>query len=98
MRVTALAIASIAALTFGGSALADEVMTDVTPQPVAMSQPISSTTPNDAKTVICHHLIHEGVLMPQQECLTKRSWERMRLDTMKTVSDFQVHSFSTPVK
>jgi hypothetical protein len=98
MRVTVLAIASVAALAFSDYALADEVMTDVTPQPIAMAQPISSTVANDSKIVICHHLIHEGVLMPQQECLTKRSWERMRQDTMKNVSDFQVHSFSTPAK
>jgi hypothetical protein len=93
-----LAIASVAALALTGPAFADEIMSDVTPQPVVMSQPISSTTPHDSKTVICHHLIHEGTLMPQQECLTKRSWERMRQDTMKTVSDFEVHSYSTPAK
>ena len=86
-----------AGLTFAfvASAMADIDM--VGPQPEQMAQPISATT-NDSAQVICHHLVHEGVLMRQQVCLTKHAWERMRLQTQKTVSDFQVHSYSVPVK
>jgi hypothetical protein len=98
MRVTVLALASSAALAFATTAFADTDMTSVTPEPMAMSHPISATTANDSKTVICHHLIHEGTLMPQQVCLTKHSWELMRAETQRTVSDFEVHSFVVPMK
>ena len=95
MRVTVLAIAS--ALAFSTAASADQAITALTPQPEEMAQPISATA-NDSKAVICHHLVHEGVLMRQQVCLTKETWERIRLQTQKTVSDIQVHSFTVPVK
>ena len=36
--------------------------------------------------------------MRQEVCLTKRAWERVRLQTQKAVNDFQVHSYSVPVK
>ena len=95
MRNTILAASAGLALAFAAPAIADTEM--VGPQPVQMSQPISATT-NDSEKVICHHLVHEGVLMRQQVCLTKHAWERIRLQTQKTVSDFQVHSYTVPVK
>jgi hypothetical protein len=97
MRPTVLAIAATLALGFAGAASADQAATALTPQPEAMAQPISAAA-DDSKKVICHHLVHEGMLMPQQVCLTKRAWERVRQETQKTVSDFQVHSYSVPVK
>lgn len=98
MRVTVLAIASTVALAFATAASADETMSATTPQAEAMAQPISATASDDSKTVVCHHLVHEGILMRQQVCLTKHAWERIRLQTQKTVSDFQIHSYSTPVR
>lgn len=95
MRVTVLAIAS--ALAFATTASADQAMIALTPQPESMAQPISAAA-NDSKTVICHHLVHEGLLMRQQVCLTKQAWERVREQTQKAVSDFQVHSFVVPIK
>jgi hypothetical protein len=98
MRVTVLVLASSVALAFATTAFADTEMSAVTPQPTAMAQPISATSADDSKTVICHHLVHEGVLMPHQVCLTKHSWEMMRLQTQRTVSDFELHSFVVPMK
>ncbi len=95
MRKTILAASAGLALALAAPALADTEMTG--PQPEQMAQPISATA-NDSEQVICHHLVHEGVLMRQEVCLTKRAWERMRLQTQKTVNDFQVHSYSVPVK
>lgn len=97
MRMNVLAVVSGLALTFATAALADDAMSALTPQPEQMAQPISAST-NDAKQVVCHHLVHEGILMREQVCLTKQTWERIRLQTQKTVSDFQVHSYTVPVK
>lgn len=98
MRITALAIASTLAFGFANVAAADEATSALTPQAEAMAQPISATTSDDSKKIVCHHLVHEGTLMPQQVCLTKRAWERVRLETQRSISDFQVHSYSVPVK
>lgn len=98
MRIKIFAAASVLALAFAPAAFAADAASALTPQPEAMAQPISATTADDSKTVICHHLVHEGVLMRQQVCLTKRSWERMRLETQRSISNFQVHSYSVPVK
>jgi len=98
MRIAIFAAASVLALAFAPSAFAADATSALTPQPEAMAQPISATVSDDSKTVICHHLVHEGTLMPQQVCLTKRSWERMRLETQRNISDFQVHSFSVPMR
>lgn len=98
MRTTVLALASGLALTFATAALADTDMSSLTPQPEQMAQPISAITTGDSKQVICHHLVHQGAIMPQAVCLTKQTWERMRLQTQRTVSDFQVHSYVSPTK
>jgi hypothetical protein len=97
MRKIIFAAACGLSLAFATAAIADTDMNGLTAQPEQMAQPISATTA-DSKQVICHHLVHEGVLMNQQVCLTKQSWERMRLQTQRAVSDFQIHSFSTPVR
>jgi hypothetical protein len=95
--MTTVAIASSFVFAFATAAIADDTMSTLTPQPEQMAQPISAAA-NDSKEVICHHLVHEGALMHQQVCLTKRAWERVRLQTQQTVSNFQVHSFSVPMK
>ncbi len=99
MRVTAFAVISSAALAFATAAFADAATTSVTPQPEEMAAPtISAAVVDDSKTVVCQHLVHEGHLMPQQACLTKRQWQRVRLDNQKAVSDFQIHSYVLPMK
>jgi hypothetical protein len=95
MRKTILAVSAGLTFAFAAPAVADSAM--VGPQPEQMTQPISAAA-NDSEQVVCHHLVHEGVLMRRQVCLTKHAWERIRLQTQQTVSDFQVHSFSVPLK
>jgi hypothetical protein len=97
MRKAVFAAACGLSLAFATAAMADDAMNALTPQPEQMAQPIAATT-DDSKQVICHHLVHEGALMRQEVCLTKRAWERMRLQTQKFVSDFQVHSYSVPAR
>jgi hypothetical protein len=98
MRKTIIVTTAGLALAFATAATAYADTSALTAQPEQMAQPISATIANDPSQVICHHLVHEGVLMRQQVCLTKRAWERMRLHTQQTVSDFQRHSFSVPMK
>jgi Spy/CpxP family protein refolding chaperone len=99
MRVTILAVVSSATLAFATAAFADAATTSVTPQPEEMAAPpISAAVIDDSKTIVCQHLVHEGQLMPEQSCLTKRQWQRVRLDNQKAVSDFQIHSYVAPIK
>jgi hypothetical protein len=96
MRNTILAASAGLVLVFAVPAMADTVMAG--PQPEQMTQPISVSTTNDSEKVICHHLVHEGMLMRDEVCLTKRAWERVRLETQQTVSDMEIRSFSGPRK
>ena len=89
MRKTILAAIAGLGLALATAALADTAMTELTPQPEQMAQPIS-TSKDDSRQVVCHHLVHEGMLMRQQVCLTKRSWERMRMQTQMAVSNLEM--------
>lgn len=89
MRKTILAAIAGLGLALATAALADTAMTELTPQPEQMAQPISAST-SDSRLVVCHHLVHEGVLMRQPVCLTKRAWERMRMQTQLAVSNWEI--------
>jgi hypothetical protein len=82
MRKTIFAATAALSLAFTTAALAA-----ATPQPQQMAQSISAS---NSRQVVCHHLVHEGALMPHQVCLTKRSWERMRIQTEMAVADFEM--------
>ena len=82
MRKTIFAATAILSLTVATAALAAAI-----PQPQQMAQSISAS---NSRQVICHHLVHEGTLMPHQVCLTRRSWERMRIQTEMAVADFEM--------
>ena len=89
MRKTIFAATAGLSLAVATAAPADTAMTALTPQPEQMAQPISASK-DDSRQVVCHHLVHEGALMRQPVCLTKRSWERMRMQTQKAVSDMEI--------
>lgn len=97
MHKTILAASIGLTLALTAPAIADVAMSALTPQPEQMAQPVSATT-NDSKDVVCHHLVHEGLLMRDQVCLTKREWDRVRLQTQRAVTNFQVHSYSEPLR
>jgi hypothetical protein len=88
MRNTLLVIAAGFALSLSTAALADE--TAATPQP---QQTSSSGSDN---TIICRHMVHEGILTPKVYCNTKRGWDRMRMDTEQTVNEIQIRALSRP--
>jgi len=89
MTKTIFAAAVGLSFALATAALADTALNELTPQPEQMAQPISASA-NDSKQVVCHHLMHEGALMRQQVCLTKRTWERMRTQTQMAVSNWEI--------
>lgn len=89
MRKTILIATTALSVSLATAAMADTAMTALTPQPEQMAQPISAST-DDSRQVICHHLVHEGALMPQPVCLTKRAWERMRVRTQMAVANWEM--------
>jgi hypothetical protein len=103
LSVSATAIAD-PANTSAAAAAAPEPMTQSTPLPHsertdvpdAAVQPASAT--DDDHKVICHHKVHEGTVLPEQICLTKQAWERVRLQAQKNVSDWQMHGYQAGVR
>ena len=89
MTKTIFAAAVGLSFALATAALADTALNELTPQPEQMAQPISASA-NDSRQVVCHHLMHEGALMRQQVCLTKRTWERMRTQTQMAVSNWEI--------
>jgi len=89
MTKTIFAAAVGLSFALATAALADTALNELTPQPEQMAQPISASA-NDSRQVVCHHLVHEGALMHQQVCLTKRAWERMRMQTQMAVSNWEI--------
>jgi len=66
------------------------------PEPMATTvaaRPVSA----DEK-VICRHPVHEGMLMPEQVCLTRRAWDRIRVRDQKHLEDFQTRSMTLRMK
>jgi hypothetical protein len=74
------------------------------PEPMAPSSTLPGSEHIDAQPaknapqtakgekLICQHRIHEGTVLPQKICLTKVSWERIRLEEQKNVSDMELRS------
>jgi Spy/CpxP family protein refolding chaperone len=94
MRTLLIAFASSLALSAAAFAQTDK---SSVPDAEHMAHSISATA-GDSKEIVCHHLVHQGMLMSQEVCLTKRAWERMRQQTQRTIDEIQVRSFSRPVK
>jgi hypothetical protein len=88
MRKTILTVVAGLSVAFTTMAMADTAMNSVTPLPEQMAQPISAAA-DDARQIVCHHLVHEGTLMPHAVCLTKRTWERVREETQMAVSNWE---------
>lgn len=75
------------------------------PEPMAQSTAIPQATPTESQgarsgqpisavgdehKVICHHLVHGGTILPQQECRTKHTWELIRLQEQNKFRDVQM--------
>jgi hypothetical protein len=92
MRSPILAIAFGFVLVSASAALADQ-----TQQPTA--QPVSavSTTP-DPNPVICHGLVHDGVLLHSSECHTKHEWNAIQFRNQQAIREFQDSALTTTPK
>jgi hypothetical protein len=91
MRSTILAFACGFGLVAASAALADQT------QPPA--QPISAvSTSTDSNPVICHGLVHEGVLLHATECHTKHEWDAIRFRNQEAIREFQDSALTTSPK
>lgn len=91
MRKTIISATVGLGLAFSTATQVNAATKELTPQPEQMAQPISAAA-NDSKQVVCHHLMHEGLLMRRPVCLTKRAWERVRIQTQMAVADMEIRS------
>jgi Spy/CpxP family protein refolding chaperone len=99
MRLTLLAIASGLFLSVSASmSAADPQSAAAAAAPEPMATSAAASPVSEDQKVICHHPVHEGTVMPQEICLTKRSWDRIRMRDQKNVDDFQHRSFSMQMK
>jgi hypothetical protein len=90
MRSTLLALACGFGLVAASAAMADQ-----TQAPVA--QPVSATS-TDSNPVICHNLVHEGVLLHSSECHTKHQWDAIRFHNQEAIREFQNSALTTTPK
>lgn len=82
---------AIAALSIAAPALADSTV----PQPqqdTTTAQPLPHADPRNK--IICHQQVHEGSLTPIKLCGTQQAWDRARLETMQTLNEIEIRSFS----
>ncbi len=84
MRSNLFIVACGAGLIAASTAFADGA------QPAA--QPIATAAGPD--TIICHHYIHEGMLLRTGECHTQRVWDQMRAEGQKEIFDFQMRTLT----
>jgi hypothetical protein len=88
MRNTMMTIAAGLFLSLSTAALADD------PTPPA-AQPVSAT--NDAKTIVCHTYVHQGMLVRKNEtCKTKEQWDKDRRSEEHDIDTFQQRTYSAP--
>ena len=92
MRSHILALVCGFGLVATSAALADQ-----TQAPVA--QPISAvSTTMDSNPVICHNLVHEGVVLHSTECHTKHEWDAIRYRNQEAIREFQDSALTTSPK
>ena len=70
-------------------------------QPQEISQPTTnpattSSPPGTAENqVICRPVVHEGAVMPTQDCRTKRAWDIMRFQHQQELNAVQMRGLTT---
>lgn len=81
----------IATLSIAAPALAD----GAAPQPQQDSAEAQTMRHDDpGKKIICHQQVHEGELTPIKLCGTQQAWARARMETMQTLNEIEIRSFS----
>ncbi len=88
MRTNSLAVLTGIVMLVSFAALADGIKTTNTSQAVAVN--------TASQPVICHFLVHEGMLLRRGECHIQKEWDRIRRDEERSISDFQQRSLQSP--
>jgi hypothetical protein len=61
-----------------------------TAQPAAMAQPVADVS--DSNRVICHMIVHEGMLVRTNQCHTQHEWDAIRRNGQQDLQEFQQRS------
>ncbi|HEY1637997.1 MAG TPA: hypothetical protein VGF62_05700 [Rhizomicrobium sp.] len=70
-------------------------------QPQEISQPTTnpattSSPPGTANNqVICRPVVHQGAVMPTQDCRTKRAWDNMRFQHQQELNEVQMRGLTS---
>jgi hypothetical protein len=83
---------AFAALSLAAPALADDAVPQA--QHVTIdAQPLPQASPKNK--IVCHNQVHEGSVTPIKMCGTQQAWDRTRLETMQTLNEIEVRSYSS---
>jgi hypothetical protein len=82
MRVRFVTLAAVLATLPPAAAFADQASPFVSP--------VSTVRPGEP--LLCDFYYHEGDVIRRQDCRTKDQWNRLRLETQREISEFQIRS------
>ena len=82
MRVRFVTLAAVLATLAPAAALADQASPFVSP----------ASTVRPGESLLCDFYYHEGDVIRRQDCWTKDQWNRLRLETQREISEFQIRS------
>ena len=86
MRFTTLAIAAMGLVAPTMAMAKNAPYSEAAPS----VQPASVNPAGQA--LICRYYTYEGTVIRRRDCRTAHQWERLRLDTQRDVSNFQIRS------
>jgi hypothetical protein len=90
VRASIFAIASCVAL------LAPVAVQAQYAQPAPAVQQSSNAT--DSQKLICRYGYYEGTVIRRKECHTYDDWQKVRYQTQKEITDFQMRSLTTSIR
>jgi hypothetical protein len=82
MRLRFVTLAAVLATLAPAAAFADQASPFVSP--------VSTVRPGEP--LLCDFYYHEGDVIRRQDCRTKDQWNRLRLETQREISEFQIRS------
>ncbi len=99
MRTIIPAASSVIVLLAWSLSCAAETMPAMQPQPAVQTQTAPAPTPasSSGDPLICHGVVHEGVLLRKPECHTQKEWDRIQFETQQSIFRFQQQSLTGPV-
>ncbi len=82
MRLRSVTLAAVLATLTPAAAFADEA------SPIV--RPVSTMRPGEP--LLCDFFYHQGDVIRRQDCRTRAQWNRLRLETQREISEFQIRS------